>query len=178
VNCSSSGVISRSRASPSTGSSDGATQPGMENVLAQPRAGHCRRWICSLFQLSLCLRRRSARPQRRRLDQTHRNPTAEWVARQIAEAFPWDEAPHYLRSWTNPGIDRENLNPYPAWLAAILPAGGGQRGVRGARRLDAAQIARRPLAPVEATTERAKRLTQRGLDPERAWRSASNGHGP
>jgi hypothetical protein len=26
------------------------------------------------------------------------NPTAEWVARQITEAFPWDEAPHYLRS--------------------------------------------------------------------------------
>jgi hypothetical protein len=24
------------------------------------------------------------------------NPTAEWVARQIAEAFPWAEAPHYL----------------------------------------------------------------------------------
>jgi hypothetical protein len=24
------------------------------------------------------------------------NPTAEWVARQITEAFPWDEAPHYL----------------------------------------------------------------------------------
>ena len=24
------------------------------------------------------------------------NLTAEWVARQIAEAFPWDEAPHYL----------------------------------------------------------------------------------
>src|SRR5229473_7348188 len=24
------------------------------------------------------------------------NPTAEWVARQIIEAFPWDEAPHYL----------------------------------------------------------------------------------
>jgi hypothetical protein len=23
------------------------------------------------------------------------NPTAEWVARQITEAFPWDEAPHY-----------------------------------------------------------------------------------
>src|SRR5450755_1243075 len=22
--------------------------------------------------------------------------TAEWVARQITEAFPWDEAPHYL----------------------------------------------------------------------------------
>jgi hypothetical protein len=24
------------------------------------------------------------------------NPTAEWVARQIAEAFPWDEAPRYM----------------------------------------------------------------------------------
>jgi hypothetical protein len=24
------------------------------------------------------------------------NPTAEWVARQITEAFPWDEAPYYL----------------------------------------------------------------------------------
>ena len=23
-------------------------------------------------------------------------PTAEWIARQITEAFPWDEAPHYL----------------------------------------------------------------------------------
>jgi transposase InsO family protein len=24
------------------------------------------------------------------------NPTAEWVARQVAEAFPWEEAPHYM----------------------------------------------------------------------------------
>jgi len=24
------------------------------------------------------------------------NPTAEWVARQITEAFPWDETQHYL----------------------------------------------------------------------------------
>jgi transposase InsO family protein len=24
------------------------------------------------------------------------HPTAEWVARQITEAFPWEEAPHYL----------------------------------------------------------------------------------
>jgi transposase InsO family protein len=24
------------------------------------------------------------------------NPTAEWVAHQITEAFPWDEAPRYL----------------------------------------------------------------------------------
>ena len=24
------------------------------------------------------------------------HPTAEWVARQITEAFPWNEAPRYL----------------------------------------------------------------------------------
>jgi transposase InsO family protein len=24
------------------------------------------------------------------------NPTAEWVARQITQAFPWNEAPHYM----------------------------------------------------------------------------------
>src|SRR6202047_1067579 len=24
------------------------------------------------------------------------NPTAEWIARQLTEAFPWDEAPHYM----------------------------------------------------------------------------------
>jgi transposase InsO family protein len=24
------------------------------------------------------------------------NPTAEWIARQLIEAFPWNEAPHYL----------------------------------------------------------------------------------
>src|SRR5260370_42512627 len=24
------------------------------------------------------------------------NPTAEWVARQITKAFPWDEAPRYV----------------------------------------------------------------------------------
>jgi hypothetical protein len=27
---------------------------------------------------------------------TAKNPSAEWVARQITEAFPWDEAPRYL----------------------------------------------------------------------------------
>ena len=30
-----------------------------------------------------------------RLDRTA-NPTAEWVARQITEAFPWYEAPRYM----------------------------------------------------------------------------------
>jgi len=38
------------------------------------------------------------RPQRRRLISltVTANPTAEWIARQITEAFPWDEAPDCL----------------------------------------------------------------------------------
>ena len=38
------------------------------------------------------------RLERRRLVWTNvtANPTAEWIARQIVEAFPWDEAPRYL----------------------------------------------------------------------------------
>jgi transposase InsO family protein len=36
--------------------------------------------------------------ERRRLIWTNvtTNPTAEWIARQITEAFPWDQAPQYL----------------------------------------------------------------------------------
>src|SRR6516164_3357564 len=38
------------------------------------------------------------RLERRRLVWTDvtANPTAEWIAQQITEAFPWDEAPRYL----------------------------------------------------------------------------------
>jgi hypothetical protein len=38
------------------------------------------------------------------------NPTAEWVARQITEAFPWNEAPHYLIR------DRDRIYKRPADL--------------------------------------------------------------
>ncbi len=38
------------------------------------------------------------RHERRQLDHVGvtANPTAEWIARQISEAFPWDTAPKYL----------------------------------------------------------------------------------
>ena len=38
------------------------------------------------------------RLERRRLVWTNvtANPTAEWIAQQITEAFPWDKAPRYL----------------------------------------------------------------------------------
>jgi hypothetical protein len=38
------------------------------------------------------------RPDRRALIRINvtRNPSAEWIARQLTEAFPWNEAPGYL----------------------------------------------------------------------------------
>ena len=40
------------------------------------------------------------------------NPTAEWIARQITEAFPWDEAPHYL-------IRDKPITPASPWQNAF-----------------------------------------------------------
>jgi transposase InsO family protein len=66
------------------------------------------------------------RLERRRLVWTNvtRNPTAEWIARQITEAFPWDAAPcHLIR-------DRDTAY-----------------GVAVTRRLRAMGIRDRPIAP-------------------------------
>jgi transposase InsO family protein len=52
------------------------------------------------------------------------NPTAEWAARQITEAFPWNEAPHYMIR------DRDRIY-----------------GVVVARRLRAMGIRDKPVAP-------------------------------
>jgi transposase InsO family protein len=52
------------------------------------------------------------------------NPTAEWIARQLTEAFPWDEAPKYLIR------DRDGIY-----------------GVSVTRRIHAMGIRDRPTAP-------------------------------
>ena len=52
------------------------------------------------------------------------HPTAEWVARQITEAFPWGEAPHYLIR------DRDQI--YGAIVTRRLRAMGIALGARGA----------------------------------------------
>jgi len=76
----------------------GAAQPGM----AEPSCITTRRtlppWTCSLFKLSVFdllyvfvivrLGRRTSS------DQRHSKSHGRMVARQITEAFPWDEAPH------------------------------------------------------------------------------------
>ena len=57
-------------------------------------------WICSLSRpLALtCYAFVIVRLDRRDLVWINvtTNPTAEWIARQITEAFPWDDAPQYL----------------------------------------------------------------------------------
>ena len=71
----------------------------MEDLSAKPRSGHCRHRPvrCSnyRFRPALCLRHRLGRRDLVWINVTS-NPTAEWVARQITEAFPWNEAPRYL----------------------------------------------------------------------------------
>jgi hypothetical protein len=50
-----------------------------------------------------------------------RNPTAEWLARQITEAFPWDSAPKYLI--------RDNDRAYGAAFKARVRAMGIREGM-------------------------------------------------
>jgi len=51
------------------------------------------------------------------------NPTAEWVARQITEAFPWDGAPRYMIRDRDRGNIRNSLGFRLTTLARDPPAG-------------------------------------------------------
>jgi hypothetical protein len=64
-----------------------------------------------------------------------KNPTAEWVARQITEAFPWDDAPKYLIR------DRDRIY-----------------GTIVTRRLRAMGIRDKPIAPASPLAGFAERL--------------------
>jgi len=49
------------------------------------------------------------------------NPSAEWIARQVTEAFPWSEAPHHL---IRDGIGSTALpspTDYGPWASATSP---------------------------------------------------------
>jgi hypothetical protein len=68
------------------------------------------------------------------------NPTAEWVARQITDAFPWNEAPRYLirdRDRIYGSIVRRRLRGHPgqAYRTSIALA---ERLCRTADRIDPA----------------------------------------
>jgi transposase InsO family protein len=59
------------------------------------------------------------------------NPTAEWVARQITEAFPWDEAPSYMiwdRDQIYGAVVRRRLRAMGIRDKPIAPASPWQNG--------------------------------------------------
>jgi hypothetical protein len=64
------------------------------------------------------------RPQRRRLISLSvtTNPTAEWMARQITDAFPWDEAPDYLIRDRDAGYGHAVQGVLPPWASVITAA--------------------------------------------------------
>ncbi len=62
------------------------------------------------------------RQARRRLVQiaVTSNPTAEWIAGQVTEAFPWDEAPrHLIRATAMVRSGRLKPNAFVPWTSAI-----------------------------------------------------------
>src|SRR3979490_3263909 len=59
------------------------------------------------------------------------NPTAEWVARQITEAFPWDEAPRHLirdRDRIYGSVVTSRLRPMGTRAKPTAPASPWQNG--------------------------------------------------
>ena len=75
------------------------------------------------------------------------NPTAEWIAHQITEAFPWNEAPRYLIR------DRDRIY-----------------GDVAMRRIRAMGIRDKPIAPSVTLAERFCRTADR-VNPARVPRS-------
>ena len=65
---------------------------------AQPCGWHCRHGLSGRADGRLPVAVRPGHPQARApaADVVQYHPTAEWIARQITEAFPWDDAPDHL----------------------------------------------------------------------------------
>jgi len=100
VNYSSSGLNCRSRVSPSTWSSDAGHQVKDGTFLRNhaPDIAAMDLFVVPTIGFKLLYGFVIIRLDRRDIVWINvtTNPTAEWVARQITEAFPWDEAPGYM----------------------------------------------------------------------------------
>ena len=71
------------------------------------------------------------------------NPTAEWIARQLTEAFPWDEAPHYLirdRDQIYGAIVTRRLRAMGIRDKPTPPASPWQNGFAERLRIDPARV--------------------------------------
>src|SRR5882757_9305072 len=56
------------------------------------------------------------------------HPTAEWIARQITDAFPWDEAPDYLIRTATGATARRPRSVLQPWVYAITRSPRGHPG--------------------------------------------------
>jgi hypothetical protein len=63
-----------------------------------------------------------------------RHPTAEWVAQQITEAFPWNEAPRYLAATRTRFTVLLSPAGYAPWAFGTSRLRPGRHGRTGARR--------------------------------------------
>src|ERR1700692_95814 len=90
------------------------------------------------------------------------NPTAEWVARQITEAFPWNEAPRYLirdRDRIYGNVVTRRLRTMGIRDKSIAPSSPWQNGV--AKRLIGS--IRREYAPVSRPVQRTGVISSRAI---------------
>ena len=56
------------------------------------------------------------------------NPTAEWIANQVTDAFPWDEAPGYLIRDAMARSGPPTQDAFRRWVFAIIRLRRGHRG--------------------------------------------------
>ena len=114
ANCSSLGLVSLNQPSPSTWSNDANLQvrdggPFLRNHA--PDIAAMDLFVVPTIGFDLLYAFVIARIDRRELVWINvtTNPTAEWIARQLTEAFPWDEAPRYLICDRDPRDASEQL---------------------------------------------------------------------
>jgi hypothetical protein len=62
------------------------------------------------------------------------NPTAEWIARQVTEAFPWAEAPHYLVRDRDRSTALPSPTDYGPWASATSPLPQARLGRTASRK--------------------------------------------
>jgi Integrase core domain len=99
ANCSSLGLASLNQPSPSAWSSDVDLQVRDGGPFCETTLRTLPPWICSWSRpLASNYGLVIVRIDRRDLVWINvtTNPTAEWIARQVTEAFPWDGAPGYM----------------------------------------------------------------------------------
>src|SRR5471032_765498 len=78
------------------------------------------------------------------------NPTAEWIAGQLTEAFPWDEAPRYLirdRDRIYGSIVTRRMRAMGIRDKPTAPASPWQNGAVGLSRIPMARIRRVTMLP-------------------------------